>query len=145
MTKKISSNNVPKKALFFISPWYTFLYMGLYRRSIDTREKIMFPLIILLQLYIVGNVALHEGLGLPYVMAVHPDYQLFVYYVIPEVVLTVLGFSLSIAFIGERRTHHPLPIALLISSLLIFPTAVFFPKEFTEFAGDLVSAIMTSV
>ena len=119
--------------------------MGLYRRSIDTREKIIFPLIIFLQLYIVGNVALHEGLGLPYVMAVHPDYQLFVYYVIPEVVLTVLGFSLAVAFIGERRSTHWLPISLLVSSLIIFPTAVFFPQEFAEFAGDLVSAIMASV
>lgn len=105
----------------------------------------MFPLIILLQLYIVGNVALHEGLGLPYVIPVLPEYQLFVYYVIPEVVLTVLGFSLSIAFIAERRSSHWLPVSLLISSLLIFPTAVFFPKEFTEFAADLVSAIMANV
>jgi hypothetical protein len=119
--------------------------MGLYRRSIDTREKIIFPLIIFLQLYIVGNVALHIGLGLPYMFEVLPEYQLFVYYVIPEVVLTVLGFSLGIAFITERRSFHWLPVSMIVTSLLIFPTAVFFPQEFTEFAADLVSAIMASV
>ncbi len=117
--------------------------MGIYRRTMSGTEKVWFSSILFLQIYIIVNVSCHIGLSIPYIFDVPLQYQTFVYFVLPEVVLTVVGFSWAMHFVAERRSGHPLAIALILSSLCIFPVAVFFPAEFTAYLQVLVQGIQS--
>lgn len=115
--------------------------MGIYRRTMSGTEKFWFSTILFLQVYIIVNVSCHIGLSIPYIFDVPAQYQTFVYFVLPEVVLTAVGFSWAMHFVAERRSGHPLAVALILSSLLIFPVAVFFPAEFTAHLQQIVQGI----
>ena len=104
-------------------------------------EKIFFSVVLFLQVYILLNVSFHVGLGIPYLFDVPAQYVTFVYFILPEIVLTVVGFTLALNFMVERRRTAALPVALFTTSLLLFPTALFFPVQFTQYVGVIVHAI----